>query len=274
MFPGKLKSSKIKLALTLVIGSFLVMGCTSDKDLEEKIGNVLRDNPEILTDTIRSNSLAFVEAIQEAAQNAREEMVEQRELDEKAKFEQAFENPLEPTIRDDEAIRGGGPDAPLVLVEYSDFECSFCRRGYETVMDLMDRYGDDLQFVYKHLPLNFHQNAMLASQYYEALRLQDHQKAFDFHDKLFEQHERIRNGKSFFDSIAEEVGADMERLEADVSSDEVIARIEEDKQEAAQFGMQGTPGFVLNGVPVRGAYPAEHFVEIVEELKKRGKVNL
>lgn len=245
----------------------------SDSKLEKKVEEMLVENPEILTNAIRNNSLAFIEAIQEAAENARGEMVRQRELDERAKFEQAFENPMTPNIRDDEAIRGS-KDAPLVLVEYSDFECSFCRRGFETVMELMDKYGDNLQFIYKHLPLDFHQNAMLAAQYYEALRLQSDQLAFDFHDRLFEQHDRIRQGKRFFDSIAQDIGADMGRLEQDISSDEVIARIEEDKREAASFGMQGTPGFLINGIPVRGAYPAQHFVEIIQELEARGLVNL
>lgn len=271
-----LKMEKRKLFNLLamaIVTPFILISCVSDKDIEEKVAKTLRENPEILTESIRNNSLAFVEAIQEAAENAREEMVKQRELEEQNKFEQAFENPLEPTIREDEAIRGN-PDAPLVLVEYSDFECGFCRRGYQTVMELMDRYDGKIQFIYKHLPLNFHQNAMLASQYYEALRLQSDELAFAFHDQVFEQHERIRNGKSFFDSIAQEIGADMGKLEDDVSSDVVLQRIEEDKQEAASFGMQGTPGFILNGIPVRGAYPPDHFVGIVNELESRGLVDL
>ena len=66
----------------------------------------------------------------------------------------------------------------------------------------------------------------------------------------------------------------MAKLEKDVNSEAIEKRIEEDLQEAASFGMQGTPGFVLNGIPVKGAYPTSHFIGIVDELKKRGKVKL
>ncbi len=66
----------------------------------------------------------------------------------------------------------------------------------------------------------------------------------------------------------------MARLKKDLNSDAVTKRIEEDQKEAANFGMQGTPGFLLNGVPVRGAYPTEYFVQLVDELQKRGKLKL
>ena len=66
----------------------------------------------------------------------------------------------------------------------------------------------------------------------------------------------------------------MNKLAKDIKSDEVMNRIKQDQAEAAKFGFQGTPGFLLNGVPVKGAYPVSHFEGIVQELKKRGKVNL
>ena len=59
-----------------------------------------------------------------------------------------------------------------------------------------------------------------------------------------------------------------------MKSDAVINRIKQDQAEAAKFGFQGTPGFLLNGVPVKGAYPVTHFEGIVEELKKRGKIKM
>ena len=66
----------------------------------------------------------------------------------------------------------------------------------------------------------------------------------------------------------------MKKLEKDLDSEIVNKRIQQDLDEAKKFGFQGTPGFLLNGIPVKGAYPAEHFEGIVEELKKRGKVNI
>ncbi len=66
----------------------------------------------------------------------------------------------------------------------------------------------------------------------------------------------------------------MKKLETDISSDIVKKRIDEDLAEAKKFGFQGTPGFLLNGIPVKGAYPPEHFDKIVQELKKRGKLKI
>ncbi len=214
-----------------------------------------------------------MDALQNAVKKAQGEIAKRREEDEKKKLEETFDRPLQPEIRADESIRGK-KDAPLLLVEYSDFECPFCTRGYTTVMELMKKYGDKIKFVYKHLPLSFHPQAMVASKYYEAIRLQSPEKAFKFHDEIFKNQGKLKNGEAFLKSIAKSAGADMAKLAQDVNSKQVQDRINADMEEAGKFGMQGTPGFILNGVPVKGAYPSDHFVDIVEELKKRGKVTL
>ncbi|MBY0413605.1 MAG: thioredoxin domain-containing protein, partial [Bdellovibrionales bacterium] len=196
-----------------------------------------------------------------------------REEDEKKKLEESFDKPLAAVIRSDESIRGS-KDAPLTLVEYSDFECPFCSRGYQTVMDLMKKYDGKIRFVFKHLPLSFHEQAMISAQYYEAIRLQDEKKAFAFHDEIFQNQAKLKNGVAFLDAAAKKVGADLGKVKKDINGDKVKDRIAADMKEAGEFGMQGTPGFLLNGVPVRGAYPADYFVGLVDELQKRGKVKL
>ena len=81
-------------------------------------------------------------------------------------------------------------------------------------------------------------------------------------------------GERFFKSVAKEVKVDMSKLEKDLNSPKVMARIQEDLAEAKKYGFQGTPGFLINGIPVKGAYPPSHFDMIIEELKKRGKISL
>src|SRR5690606_11439278 len=103
-----------------------------------------------------------------------------REEDEKKALEDSFNNPLTPALRAETDSRCSA-DAPLTLVEYSDFECPFCARGFNTVQELRAKYGKKLCFVYKHLPLSFHPMAMPASQYYEAIRIQSPDKAWEFH---------------------------------------------------------------------------------------------
>ena len=257
----------------IVAGCFALASCMSDSQLKDKVTKVLKENPQIVIDSIKENPADYIMAIQDAAKNAQGELAKKREQEEQKKLEATYDKPLTPEIRSDESFRGP-KDAPLTLVEYSDFECPFCARGFNTVMELIKKYGDNIRFVYKHLPLSFHKQAMASSQYYEALRLQNPEFAFQFHDELYKNQSKIKSGEKFFQSVAKKIGANMAKLQEDVKSKAVQERIDADLKEAAKFGMQGTPGFILNGVPVKGAYPTSHFVGIVEELKKRGKVKL
>lgn len=259
----------MRLTLFLIILGLLSVSCTNEKQLSE----MLKKNPEILTDAIKANPSKFIEALNDAVKIAQKDQASKREEEEKKQLEESYNNPLKAEIRSDELIRGN-KDAQLTLIEYSDFECPFCRRGYNTVLNLLKKYEGKIKFVYKHLPLSFHQNAMPASQYYEAIRMQNEEKAMKFHDEVYENQSKLKQGEKFLKSIAKSLGVDMAKLAKDVKSEEVQKRIDADMEEASKFGFQGTPGFLLNGIPVKGAYPDSHFDGIVEELKKRGKISL
>ncbi len=265
-----MKFSKWLLAVTSLA---LLASCTSDEKLKQQMSKMLAEDPQILAQAIEKHPVEILEALQKAAKNAQGAMEKKRDEDEKKKLEESFEKPLMAEIRSDEAIRGN-KDGVITLVEYSDFECPFCSRGYETVQALMKKYEGKIRFVYKHLPLSFHEQAMISAQYFEAIRLQSVDKAFKFHDEIFKNQRKLKNGKAFLDATAKSVGADMNKLKKDIDSEAVKSRIEADMQEAAKFGMQGTPGFLFNGVPVRGAYPPEYFDGIAAELVKRGKLKL
>lgn len=259
----------MKTSLLLVAALFVAAACTSKDDLKK----MMKENPEIITEAIEANPEKFIDALNNAVKAAQEGQGKKREEEEKKALEESFNNPLQAEIRDDESFRGP-KDAPLTLVEYSDFECPFCARGFNTVMELMDKYKGKIRFVYKHLPLSFHPQAMIASQYYEAIRLQSPEKAWEFHDRIYKDQRKLQNGESFLKSLAKDLKVDMKKLAKDIKSEAVQKRIDADMAEAAKFGFQGTPGFLLNGVPVKGAYPISHFDGLIEELKKRGKVSL
>ena len=265
----------MKALNVLVVFSLMALlgSCTSDEKMKEQMTKILKDDPKVLTEAIEKHPAEFIEALQKAAKNAQEEMGKRREEEEKKKLEESFDKPLVAEIRKDESIRGPA-DAPITLVEYSDFECPFCSRGYDTVQALMKKYEGKIRFIYKHLPLSFHEQAMITAKYYEAIRLQDAKKAFAFHDEIFKNQKKLKNGEPFLQATAKQVGADLAKLKKDLNSDAVNARIDQDQKEAAKFGMQGTPGFLLNGIPVRGAYPTDYFVNLVDELQKKGKLKL
>lgn len=259
----------MKKLIVLAVVVLMAAACTSKDDLKK----MLKENPDIITEAIEANPTKFIDALNNAVKSAQENEGKRREEEEKKALEASFENPLKAEIRSDESFRGN-KDAQITLIEYSDFECPFCSRGYNTVRELLEKYKGNIRFVYKHLPLSFHPQAMPASQYYEAIRLQDEEKAWKFHDKIYENQRKLQNGESFLKSLAKELGVDMKRLAKDIKSEKVQERIDADMAEAAKFGFQGTPGFLLNGIPVKGAYPTSHFDGLIKELEKRGKIKL
>ncbi len=260
----------MKRIILLAAALVLATACTTSKDDLKKM---MKENPDIITEAIEANPNKFIDALNSAVKAAQEGEGKRREEDEKKALEESFNNPLVAEIRADESFRGN-KDAPITLIEYSDFECPFCSRGYNTVMELMSKYEGKIRFVYKHLPLSFHPQAMPASQYYEAIRLQSPEKAFAFHDAIYKNQRALQNGEKFLQAEAKKLKVDMAKLAKDVKSEAVQKRIDQDMAEAAKYGFQGTPGFLLNGIPVKGAYPTSHFDGLIQELKKRGKINI
>lgn len=259
--------------LLMALAVLTLTACNQGKVSKDDIKKALKEDPTILAEAVKANPVEFMDAVREAAQIAQANEQKRRQEEEKKKLEAAYDNPLVPTIRKDENFRGPA-DAPITLVEYSDFECPFCARAYQNVNKLIEKYGDKIRFVYKHMPLSFHPNAMEAAKYHEAIRLQDSEKAWKFHDKILTNLSKVRNGEKFFKAIAKELKVDMAKLAKDKETEVVKNRIEEDLKEAEKFGFRGTPGFVLNGVPVRGALPPSHFSGIIDELVKRGKLKI
>jgi protein-disulfide isomerase len=259
----------MKTSILLVGALLLASACTSKDELKK----IIKENPEIITEAIVANPEKFIDALNSAVKVAQEGQGKKREEEEKKALEESFDKPLAAEIPADESFRGTA-DAPITLIEYSDFECPFCSRGYNTVMELMAKYKGKIRFAYKHLPLSFHPQAMPAAQYYEAILLQSPEKAWEFHDEIYKNQRKLQNGEAFFKELAKKLKVDMVKLAKDVKSEAVQKHIDADIAEAGKFGLQGTPGFLLNGIPVKGAYPASHFDTLIEELKKRGKITL
>ena len=259
----------MKSTMILMTVLLMAVACTTKEDLKK----MMKENPDIITEAIKANPDKFIDALNSAVKATQEGQGKKREDEEKKALEESFNSPLQAEIRSDESFRGE-KDAPITLIEYSDFECPFCSRGFNTVMELMNKYKGKIRFAYKHLPLSFHPQAMPAAQYYEAIRLQSPEKAWQFHDAIYKNQRALQNGEKFLKEEAKKLKVDMDKLAKDVKSEAVQKRIDQDMAEAAKFGFQGTPGFLLNGVPVKGAYPAQHFDDLITELKKRGKITL
>jgi Na+:H+ antiporter, NhaA family len=140
----------------------------------------------------------------------------------------------------------GGAEAPVTLVEYGDFQCPYCGEAYPVVNALQERFGDQLRFVFRHMPLpDLHPRAPFAAEAAEAAGEQD--RFWEMHDRLFEH--RLELDDSDLRDHAEAVGVpDGERFDAELRDRVHTARVEEDYRSGAQSGVPSTPRFFVNGV--------------------------
>jgi len=164
----------------------------------------------------------------------------------------------------------GDSEAPVVMVEYSDFACPFCGRFFEeTLPDIKENYIDtgEVHFVYKDLVVVGGDKAA------EAAHCAGEQDSFwEYHDLLFENLEEDRGNWSDPDihaSYSRELGLDEEDLVTCFEEGRYVEKVQNSTEEAIGLEITGTPGFVINGEVVRGAQPYEVFEEIIERELNR-----
>ncbi len=241
--------------------AFVLTACApSAKQLKEAI----EKDPSIVFVAIEKDPEKFIEVVNKAARDAQAKGAEKAQQDESKKRDEEFANPLKAKIDENRAILGP-KDAKITIVEYSDFECPYCTRGYQTIKEVLKAYPNDVRIVFKHLPLDFHPKALPAAKYFEAVARQGADKAYKYHDAIFEGQSELRTkGEAFMKEAAKKAGADMKKLEKDLADPKLMDRINEDMEEAKQFNFSGTPGFLINGVSLRGAYPFSEFKTIID----------
>lgn len=252
----------MKKLILYAAGMVLAAGCTSKSQIEQAIKN----NPEILFNAIKENPKKFLDTVNEAVKVAQEGAREEEKKTEETRMEEEFKHPKQPLV-DDTVDMFGNKEAPVTIVVYSDFECPYCGRGYQTIKQVQKEYGDKVRIVYKELPLDIHPMAMPAAKYFEAVYKQDPKKAEKFHDMVYENQKDLREGREkFLKETAKKVGANVAKVEKDVQSDEISAKIKKDMEEAQKFEFNGTPGYLINGISIRGAYPFPEFKKIIDRL--------
>jgi Na+:H+ antiporter, NhaA family len=167
-----------------------------------------------------------------------------------------------PVDRAHDHIRGP-LEAPLSLVEYGDAECPFCGDATGVVRELRERYGDRLQYVFRHLPLrDSHPQAQLAAEAMEAAGVQG--RFWEMHDRLFAEQDRLE-----LDDLvghAQELGMDAERFLEDLSDDVHDAAIDADVESAERSGVAGTPTFFVNGERHTGPHDAKALAEALDRV--------
>jgi protein-disulfide isomerase len=162
----------------------------------------------------------------------------------------------------------GNPDGKIQLVEFFDYNCGYCKHAVEDLATIM-KSNSDVRIVLKEFPV-LGPGSVEAAQVALALHKQfDGQKYWDFHQKLLAS--RGQTGRAQALSMAQETGADMDKLQADMKSDDVRSGLAEVMKIADTLGMNGTPSYVVGDEVVVGAVGAEQLQGKIDNLRKCGK---
>ncbi|HUS84774.1 MAG TPA: thioredoxin domain-containing protein [Anaerolineales bacterium] len=161
------------------------------------------------------------------------------------------------SVDDDPAL--GPEDAPITIVEFSDFRCPYCKVFHvETFEVLMAKYPNQIHFVYRDFPVVGGRDAALASE------CAHEQGAYwEFHDLLFSG-EYPNLDRDTFAAYAEKLDLDVEDFLACVDEERYGDEVDADARYAAGLGITGTPTFFINGIPMVGAQPLDAFVQVIE----------
>ena len=159
----------------------------------------------------------------------------------------------------------GPQDAPVTLLEYGDYECSYCGEAEHVIRELLHSFGDDLRYVWRHLPLtDVHPHAQLAAEAAEAAGTQG--MFWEMHDTLLEHQDALRP----FDlgEYAEQLGLDVERFWDELRRHVHAPRIAEDVASADASGVSGTPTFFINSRRHHGPYDIETLTDAVSAARE------
>jgi len=157
-------------------------------------------------------------------------------------------------------VAKGPATAPVTIIEFSDYECPFCKRAEPTVEQVLKTYGDKVRLVYRDYPLPFHANAKPAS--IAAACAEQQGKFWEYHEKIFAA--PALNDETY-KKLAGEVGLDEAKFAACLTSPEAAATVDKHAADGAAVGVRGTPAFFINGRMLSGAQPFEKFKEIIDE---------
>ncbi len=162
----------------------------------------------------------------------------------------------------------GDPDAPVVMISYSEFQCPFCGKfARDTEPELVEDYVDEgiLRIEWRDFPY-LGPESMTAAEGGRAAAAQG--KFWEFHDAMYVDQLPPNSGNldaAYLSGIAEDVGLDVDTFQRDMASKATQEGIARDFSEGQQIGVTGTPAFVINGIPVIGAQPTEVFRETIEQ---------
>ena len=237
-----------RLAVCALMAALLLSAAAparAAKVSEEDLAKALKENPDLLLDVLRQNQREFYAILESAAskrrrQDAREAMLEN------------LKDLKTPVVEEDRVLKGD-PKASVTIVEFSDYQCPYCKVASQALAEAMKEMGKDVRLIFKNYPLNMHKSATLAAYYYEAVFLQSRGLARKFHKELFAKQEELdKIGDAGIRQMAIDLGADPDRLEKDLRNPIIRERLTKDAEEFRALGYKGVPVILINGLQVGG----------------------
>ena len=244
----------IIIASVLIAGSLIFLGL--------RLGNN--------SDT--TNQVSFAEQLEEYQKQQEQAQIEAQAEQEKLAAQKAKD--VIPPNEDDHIL--GDRDALISIIEYSDFECPFCKRFSPTPKQAIEANPGEVNHVFRHFPLGFHDP--LATQQALASEcvadLGGNEKFWQYHDRIFETTEsNIGMEASELTTLAKEVGVNVNEFQACLDSEKFLAEVQADMKSGADAGVTGTPGNIIRNNKtgevrfLPGAYPIEAVQAAIDELK-------
>lgn len=223
-------------------------------ELKNTLRQIFKENPEIVLDVLRENSITVLEIAQKGSQERQfKAMRAQWREDLKKNRNVSYNRPIL-----------GAANAPVTIVAYSDYTCPYCADAAETVHQVLAARKGTVRFMFKNFPRD-HPLARLASEYVTAALILDESKGWAYHDVVFGNQMRLlKEGEGFLRAEAHTLGFNLQKLAAEAKGRKVRDIIEEDIAEAQRIGVPGTPYHLVNNLSVRGGLPLPAFLEAVD----------
>lgn len=190
-------------------------------------------------------------------------------LREKARVEMRLEEPIEPIVAvNDEGPAIGDKQAPVTIIEFSDFQCPFCKQSFPIIKQVLQNYANRVRLIYKHLPLEeIHPQAMSAAR--AAFCAGEQGKFWQYHNALFNSADL---SPETYKKLAAQIGLDVDKFKTCSEARESLIAVSKNVEEAKKLNINGTPSFLINGRLISGVGSLETFSRIIEqELAKNNQ---
>ncbi len=170
--------------------------------------------------------------------------------------------PLRFSVSTEGSPTRGPADAPVTIIEFSDFQCPYCAQAHGTIQKIVDKYGAKIRLVFRQFPLtNIHHNAQEAAE--ASLCAADQGKFWEMYDALFADQSKLAGPQ--LKETAKTLGLDEQAFDSCLDSHKFATEVTADVSDGVVAGVSGTPAFFINGRPLNGAVDYDTVAKIVDE---------